>query len=96
MNEQELERNQESLLRRLNDPTTSLAELAQLIEPDEVLSGRIIARANSALYGTHRQVASLKQAVLLIGFRNVRNILAQMEAEKRKQQQIEKEMEAEM
>jgi EAL and modified HD-GYP domain-containing signal transduction protein len=96
MNEQELEPSRESLLRRLNDPTTSLTELAQMIEPNEVLSGRIIERANSALFGTRRQVTSLKQAVLLIGFRNARNILAEMEEEKRRQKQTEKEMEAEM
>jgi len=75
MNEQEQERNDEALLQRLNDPSTSLNDLTALIERDERLTTKLIDTANTALFGSRRKVANLKQAILLIGFRNVRRVL---------------------
>lgn len=75
MNEQELEKSEINLLQKLNDPGTSLPDLVEMIEENKELKEKVVDVANSALFGTSRKVTSLKQAILLIGFRNVRRIL---------------------
>lgn len=96
MNEPEFERQEAELDYRLNNPMTSVKELAEVIEPNEALKERVIARANSALYGSRRKVENLMQAIVLIGFRNVRVIVSEMKSEKRSPPAGKKEIEADL
>ena len=74
MNEQELER-QATLAGLLNDPGVPITDVIKLIEQDQALTERILAMANSAGIGPRRRVTSLRQAVVLIGFRNIRALI---------------------
>ncbi len=73
--------------RMLDDPTSSTADLARLIGRDQGLSSRILSIANSSLYGLPRKVATIDFALLVIGYKDTKNIvvaLALMEAFKTK------------
>ncbi|MFH1998371.1 MAG: HDOD domain-containing protein [Planctomycetota bacterium] len=83
MNEQEFQWHEKAFLHRLNDPAVSITDLANLAEHNPELTERILSKANSALYGSRRPVTTLKQAILLIGFRNVKNIVQEMHKEKK-------------
>ena len=51
MNEPKFERPETELDYHLNNPMTSVKELAEVIEPNDALKERVIARANSASKG---------------------------------------------
>jgi c-di-GMP-related signal transduction protein len=74
MNEQELER-QSTLEGLLNDPGVPITDVIKLIEQDQALTERILTMANSAGIAPRRRVTSLRQAVVLIGFRNIRRLI---------------------
>jgi putative nucleotidyltransferase with HDIG domain len=60
------------VLELVEDPTSSAAELARLIETDPALSARVIRLANAPYYGLARKVSSASRAVVLLGFSTVR------------------------
>ncbi|MBI5726869.1 MAG: HDOD domain-containing protein [Ignavibacteriales bacterium] len=73
--------------RLLDDPSTSTAALARLIGKDQGLASRILSIANSALYGLPRKVSTIDFALLVIGYKDTKNIvvaLSLMEAFKNK------------
>lgn len=73
--------------RLLDDPSTSTASLAKLIGKDQGLASRILTIANSALYGLPRKVSTIDFALLVIGYKDTKNIvvaLSLMEAFKNK------------
>jgi HD-like signal output (HDOD) protein len=53
----------------------SIAKLSPVIEQDVVLTGNLIAIANSAIYGRTGSVCSLRQAIARIGMHKTRNAL---------------------
>jgi HD-like signal output (HDOD) protein len=53
----------------------SVGKLADVIEQDVVMTGNLLAIANSALYGRSRSVCSLRQAIARIGIDKTRNAL---------------------
>lgn len=59
----------------LNDPKTTTSQLTELISKDQGLTSRILAVANSPLYGIKRKVSSLEFAVLVLGFGDIRDIV---------------------
>ena len=60
------------VLRLIENPRSSSADLARLIEADPVLSARVMRLANAPYYGLSRKVASASRAVVLLGFSTVR------------------------
>ena len=46
-----------------------------LISTDQALVSTILKLVNSAFYGFSRRITTLKQAITLLGFRSVRNIV---------------------
>ena len=60
------------VLRLVEDPRASSADLAKLIEADPVLSARVMRLANAPYYGLSRKVGSASRAVVLLGFSTVR------------------------
>lgn len=63
-----------SLFARKGDDV-SIAELAGLIERDVVMTGNLLAIANSAFYARSGTACSLRQAIARIGIRKTRNAL---------------------
>ncbi len=59
----------------LQKPDASINEAAKLINKDQSIVTRILAVANSPFYGLYRKVASIEQALLVIGLNEVKNIV---------------------
>ncbi|MDA8141576.1 MAG: HDOD domain-containing protein [Desulfobacteraceae bacterium] len=58
-----------------SDPNSSADDLLQAIEPDQSMTVKILKVANSAFYSRVRKVADLKQALMVLGFQEVRNLV---------------------
>lgn len=62
------------VLRLVEDPLASSADLARVIEADPALAARVMRLANAPYYGLTRRVGSAARAVVLLGFSAVRAI----------------------
>lgn len=60
------------ILQLVQDPDVEVPDLAKAIELDPALAGRIVRLSNSSLYGLSREVSSVRQAVVMLGLRNVK------------------------
>ncbi|GAB4342837.1 MAG: hypothetical protein Kow0099_20760 [Candidatus Abyssubacteria bacterium] len=58
-----------------NDPNSSAADLAKVIESDGSLSAKILKLANSAAYGFSRRISSVHNAVALLGFKETQALV---------------------
>lgn len=58
-----------------SDPKTSIAELADTITNDQVLTAKVLRMANSAFYGYARRIFSINEALIILGFNTVRNLV---------------------
>lgn len=54
---------------------TSAADLCRVISKDQAIATKILAVANSPLYGLPRRVATIDFAIVIIGFEHIKNIL---------------------
>jgi EAL and modified HD-GYP domain-containing signal transduction protein len=61
------------LLSHLQDPAAEFGDLEQMISRDAALSYKLLRMVNSAFYAVSRKVDSIKQALLLLGLRTIRN-----------------------
>lgn len=59
----------------LDSERTSAADLCKVISRDQAIVAKILAVANSPLYGLPRRVSTIEFAVVIIGFEHMRNIL---------------------
>ena len=58
-----------------NAPETRMKDFVALVEQDPALAFGILRLANSALFRTGNEIASVEQSVLKLGFRQCRNLL---------------------
>ena len=65
------------LCRALDDPDSSMSNLAKIVVTDPILSGKILKIANSAYFGLQQKVNSIGQALMIIGLTNIKNLLYQ-------------------
>ena len=63
-----------NVMRIVDDPDASAAQLARAIAPDPVLAARLLRVANSPYYGLSGRVGTLPFAVSVVGFQSVRSI----------------------
>ncbi len=59
----------------LDSDRTSAADLCKIISRDQGIVTKILAVANSPLYGLPRRVSTIEFAVVIIGFEHIKNIL---------------------
>ena len=59
----------------LRDHNSNIVQLTGIIGKDQGLTTKILAVANSPLYGLPRKVASLEFAIMLLGMREISNIV---------------------
>lgn len=59
----------------LDDPSTTIDQLAELLKYDQSLTANILHLTNSAHFGLSRQVTSLDTALALLGQQQVRQVL---------------------
>jgi len=57
-----------------DDERTSSLELAQVLSTDQALTAKLIRISNSAYYGFARRVSTVREAVVVLGFKQVRQI----------------------
>jgi putative nucleotidyltransferase with HDIG domain len=63
------------VLEKTRNSNTNLDEVVSLISTDQVLVSTYLRLVNSAFYGFNRRITTLKQAITLLGFRSVRNVV---------------------
>lgn len=68
------------LTQALNSPDDHQTELTEILSSDPSLTSRVLHVANSALYGMPRQVRSIKEAILRVGFREIWSIASALQA----------------
>ena len=59
----------------VNDPTASAKDLAGVITDDQVLTARLLRLVNSSFYGFPQKIATVTNAIVLLGFDAIRNLL---------------------
>jgi HD-like signal output (HDOD) protein len=62
-------------LELLQDPDTSIKELADTISMDPAVSARVLKITNSSVYGLVRKITTLQNALVLLGERTVRSLV---------------------
>lgn len=65
----------QAILPRLGDDAFDVNELGRMVGQDPILAARVLRLANSPFYGLSRQVSSLREAVLILGFSNLRGVV---------------------
>jgi putative nucleotidyltransferase with HDIG domain len=63
------------LLGILNKKETEPAHLETLLQNDQVLVAKMLAMVNSPFYGLNRTIRTIKEAVMVLGFRGVRSLV---------------------
>ena len=63
-----------ALMEVLDDPDTSALDIARIVEQDVGLSTKLLQLVNSAFFGLPRPAASIKDAVVVVGIRQVRTL----------------------
>ena len=56
------------------DPKATPADLERVIGMDQALAVRLLTLANSSYYGLPRRISSLREAVVFLGFKTLRNM----------------------
>lgn len=65
----------QKVLAMMADPDVSIEKIKRLIGADPGLTTKILKIANSAFYGSYRNIENLTQAILRLGLNAVRNIV---------------------
>lgn len=61
------------LMRVLDNPNSSAADVGKVISSDQALMTKILKLVNSAMYGLPRRISTLSQATAILGFNAVRS-----------------------
>jgi c-di-GMP-related signal transduction protein len=60
------------VLAAINDPDVSIADVEDVVKHEASLSYRLLRCVNSAASGLHREISSIRQAILLLGIDQIR------------------------
>ena len=71
------------ILKLSSDPTVELGDIVEVLGTDPLLMGRVVAVAQSSVYGDGRKVTTLQYAVARLGIRGLRNIVMEAALEMR-------------
>lgn len=63
------------VLELLQDPDSSVKQLAETISLDPAVSARMLKIANSSMYGLSRQITTIQNALVLLGEKTVRSLV---------------------
>ncbi|MBI4569885.1 MAG: HDOD domain-containing protein [Planctomycetes bacterium] len=62
------------VMRVVSDPDAAARDLADALETDQALAGKVLKYANSCFYARRHTVATVDDAVITLGFRTVRSL----------------------
>ncbi len=65
----------QKVLTMLRDPRIQLAKVGEVVSLDQGFAGKVLRMANSAYFGLPRRVYNVTEALVLLGYSNVRNVL---------------------
>jgi len=60
---------------QVNNPRSSAKDLARVIVDDQVLTARLLKLVNSSFYGFPQKISTVTDAIVLLGFDAIRNLL---------------------
>ena len=63
------------------DPSSTARDLGRIIATDEALASRLIRRVNSAYYGLRGTISTVTQAVVILGYQEIRNTVYAVQTE---------------
>lgn len=64
----------QKLLATLDDPDSTASDLERILANDQSLAAKILSVANSAYYGFKEEIVTVRRAVVVLGFNEVRNL----------------------
>lgn len=59
----------------VEDPDTTAGKLTNLLGQDTALAARVLKIANSAMFSMQREITTLNQAIMVIGFKSLKGII---------------------
>lgn len=59
----------------INDPNVNAGKVASILSEDPAMSVKVLRLTNSAFYGLSKEVESVKQAVVIVGFEAIKNLV---------------------
>jgi putative nucleotidyltransferase with HDIG domain len=62
------------IMRTVDDPNSSAADLRELLESDAPLSARVLRYVNSSAFGVRSRITNLQQAIAYLGLKQVRSL----------------------
>ncbi len=63
----------QQLFSKMSDPQVSVPQLAEIVSRDQALTTKILKLVNSAFYGYKQEINTISRAMVILGFRTVRN-----------------------
>lgn len=63
----------QQLFSKMSNPNVSVPQLAEVVSRDQALSTKILKLVNSAFYGYKKEIDTISRAMVILGFRTVRN-----------------------
>jgi putative nucleotidyltransferase with HDIG domain len=70
------------IMKACREEKVKVVDLVRMVECDVAISSRILSIVNSSLYGYSRDVTSIKQAVVVLGFKSLSQLAVSIAAEK--------------
>jgi len=71
------------LMELSRDPNVEISKVVKVLEQDQMIAGRVLKLANSAIYRGKQPVGSVNQAVLRLGLKTLRDMVLQIAMEMR-------------
>lgn len=65
----------QQVMKEMNNPYSSIKDIALIIERDQSMSAKILKLVNSAFYGFSKRIATVSHAVGILGFENVKSLI---------------------
>lgn len=62
------------IIQLVEDPETSAADMNEVISQDPALTAKVLKLVNSAFYGFSRQISTVREAVVILGFNRVKSL----------------------
>lgn len=62
------------IIKMVEDPDTSAADMNSVISQDPSLTAKVLKLVNSAFYGFSRQISTVREAVVILGFNRVKSL----------------------
>ncbi len=62
------------IIQLVEDPETSAADMNEIISQDPALTAKVLKLVNSAFYGFSRQISTVREAVVILGFNRVKSL----------------------